>query len=161
MPVEELQQSILDAVRAFTQRRHQSDDITLLVVRYRKAARLSTDPAPSSPDSVPESLNSRSTRSSLRIGTILTMGVPEVIGRYEIVEELGRGAMGSVFKAQRPRRRPHRRPQNHPFRRRSKARRAKNTARVFIARRAPPACWRIPESCPSSTWASTKARPFW
>jgi serine/threonine-protein kinase len=30
------------------------------------------------------------------------MGVPKCIGRYEIVEELGRGAMGSVFKAKDP-----------------------------------------------------------
>jgi phosphoserine phosphatase RsbU/P len=36
--VEYLQQAILDAVRAFTKGAHQSDDLTLLVVRYRKAA---------------------------------------------------------------------------------------------------------------------------
>jgi serine/threonine-protein kinase len=30
------------------------------------------------------------------------MGVPKCVGRYEIVEELGRGAMGSVFKAKDP-----------------------------------------------------------
>ncbi|MGO8934637.1 MAG: SpoIIE family protein phosphatase [Terracidiphilus sp.] len=38
VPVEELQQSVLDAVRDFTKGAEQSDDITLLVVRYREAA---------------------------------------------------------------------------------------------------------------------------
>lgn len=33
--VEEVQQSVLDAVRGFTRGAHQSDDLTLLVVRYR------------------------------------------------------------------------------------------------------------------------------
>jgi serine phosphatase RsbU (regulator of sigma subunit) len=36
-PVEALQQSILESVQAFTKGASQSDDITLLVVRYRKA----------------------------------------------------------------------------------------------------------------------------
>jgi serine phosphatase RsbU (regulator of sigma subunit) len=36
--VEDLQQAILDGVRDFTKGAHQSDDLTLLVVRYRKAA---------------------------------------------------------------------------------------------------------------------------
>jgi serine phosphatase RsbU (regulator of sigma subunit) len=36
--VEELKQVILDGVRAFTRGASQSDDLTLLVVRYRKAA---------------------------------------------------------------------------------------------------------------------------
>jgi serine phosphatase RsbU (regulator of sigma subunit) len=36
--VEDLKQAILDAVRAFTRGADQSDDLTLLVVRYRKAA---------------------------------------------------------------------------------------------------------------------------
>lgn len=36
--VEDLQQSILEAVRKFTKGAHQSDDLTLLVVRYRSAA---------------------------------------------------------------------------------------------------------------------------
>jgi serine phosphatase RsbU (regulator of sigma subunit) len=38
VPVEALQQSVLDAVRGFTRGASQSDDITLLVVRYRAAA---------------------------------------------------------------------------------------------------------------------------
>jgi serine phosphatase RsbU (regulator of sigma subunit) len=38
VPVEVLQQSVLDAVRSFTRGASQSDDITLLVVRYRSAA---------------------------------------------------------------------------------------------------------------------------
>lgn len=37
-PVEALQQSILESVRSFSKGASQSDDITLLVVRYRKAA---------------------------------------------------------------------------------------------------------------------------
>jgi phosphoserine phosphatase RsbU/P len=36
--IEDLQQAILDGVRDFTRGEHQSDDLTLLVVRYRKAA---------------------------------------------------------------------------------------------------------------------------
>jgi phosphoserine phosphatase RsbU/P len=38
VPVEELQQSVFDAVRDFSKGAEQSDDITLLVVRYRQAA---------------------------------------------------------------------------------------------------------------------------
>jgi serine phosphatase RsbU (regulator of sigma subunit) len=38
VPVEELQQLVFDAVRGFTKGAEQSDDITLLVVRYRQAA---------------------------------------------------------------------------------------------------------------------------
>jgi len=38
VPVEQLQQSVFDAVRAFSKGADQSDDITLLVVRYRQAA---------------------------------------------------------------------------------------------------------------------------
>jgi phosphoserine phosphatase RsbU/P len=38
VPVEELQKTILEAVRGFTSGAEQSDDVTLLVVRYRKAA---------------------------------------------------------------------------------------------------------------------------
>ena len=38
VPVEGLQQSILDSVRTFTRGAHQSDDLTLLVVRYRATA---------------------------------------------------------------------------------------------------------------------------
>lgn len=38
LPVESLQQSVLDSVRSFTRGAHQSDDLTLLVVRYRAAA---------------------------------------------------------------------------------------------------------------------------
>ena len=38
VPVEELQQAVFDAVRDFTKGAEQSDDITLLVVRYRKPA---------------------------------------------------------------------------------------------------------------------------
>ncbi|MGD1107786.1 MAG: SpoIIE family protein phosphatase [Terracidiphilus sp.] len=38
VPVEELQQSVFDAVRDFTKGAEQSDDITLLVVRFRQAA---------------------------------------------------------------------------------------------------------------------------
>ncbi|MEI9969840.1 MAG: SpoIIE family protein phosphatase [Terracidiphilus sp.] len=36
--IEDLQTAILDGVRDFTRGEHQSDDLTLLVVRYRKAA---------------------------------------------------------------------------------------------------------------------------
>jgi phosphoserine phosphatase RsbU/P len=36
--IEDLQRAILDGVRDFTRGEHQSDDLTLLVVRYRKAA---------------------------------------------------------------------------------------------------------------------------
>jgi phosphoserine phosphatase RsbU/P len=36
--IEDLQQAILDGVRDFTKGEHQSDDLTLLVVRYRQAA---------------------------------------------------------------------------------------------------------------------------
>jgi phosphoserine phosphatase RsbU/P len=36
--IEDLQAAILDGVRDFTRGEHQSDDLTLLVVRYRKAA---------------------------------------------------------------------------------------------------------------------------
>ncbi|MGA7834922.1 MAG: SpoIIE family protein phosphatase, partial [Acidimicrobiales bacterium] len=38
LPVEALQQSILESVRAFTRGAHQSDDLTLLVVRYLATA---------------------------------------------------------------------------------------------------------------------------
>ncbi len=37
MPVDAIQKSVLDAVQGFTKGAHQSDDITLLVVRYRAA----------------------------------------------------------------------------------------------------------------------------
>ena len=51
--VEDLKQAILDAVRAFTRGASQSDDLTLLVVRYRAAAQRCASPASLSASQIP------------------------------------------------------------------------------------------------------------